>query len=113
MHEMSLAEGILQLVEAAAQREQARRVSAIVIEIGQLAAVEPDALRFCFEAVVHGTLAEGATLEIIDIPGTGWCPDCSHEMAMHEIHAACPHCGSYQVQARTGTEMRVKEIEIS
>jgi hydrogenase nickel incorporation protein HypA/HybF len=113
MHEMSLAEGILQLVEAAAQREQARRVSAIVIEIGQLAAVEPDALRFCFEAVVHGTLAEGARLEIIDIPGTGWCPDCNQETVLHELHAACPHCDSYQVQARTGTEMRVREIEIS
>ena len=113
MHEMSLAEGILQLVEETARREQAHRVGTVIIEIGQLSSVEPDALRFCFDAVAAGTLAQGAKLEIIDIAGAGWCPSCNQNVAMSEIYATCPHCGNYQLQAKAGMEMRVKAIEIT
>ena len=57
MHEMSLAEGVLQLVEETAMRENAQRVKLVVLEIGRLSSVEPEALRFCFEAVVDGKVA--------------------------------------------------------
>ena len=50
MHEMALAEGILQLVEETAHREHAREVKLVVVEIGQLSNVEPEALKFCFVA---------------------------------------------------------------
>lgn len=112
MHEMSLAEGVLQLVEETAQREGAQRVKLVVLEIGQLSSVEPEALRFCFEAVTHGSIAHGAALEIVAVPGRGWCMPCAATVTMTESFGACPQCGSYQVQPTGGTEMRVKEIEI-
>lgn len=112
MHEMSLAEGVLQLVEETARRENARRVKLVVLEIGTLSSVEPDAIRFCFEAVTHGSIAQGAALEIIAAQGVGWCMPCAATVPMTEIYGACPQCGSYQVQPTSGTEMRVKEIEI-
>ena len=112
MHEMSLAEGVLQLVEDTAQRERAQRVKLVVLEIGCLSSVEPEAMRFCFEAVTKGSVAEGAALEIIETPGEGCCIGCGETVAMVESYAACPLCGSYQVQPTGGTEMRVKEIEI-
>lgn len=112
MHEMSLAEGVLQLVEETAAREQAERVKLVVLEIGSLSSVEPEALRFCFEAVTHGSIAHGAALEIVNVPGTGWCLPCGESVPMQELYGACPKCGSYQVQPTGGTEMRVKEIEI-
>lgn len=112
MHEMSLAEGVLQLVEETAQRERAQRVKLVVLEIGRLSSVEPEALKFCFEAVTHGSLAQGAALEIINVPGAGWCMPCGETVPMAESFGACPKCGSYQVQPTEGTEMRVKEIEI-
>lgn len=112
MHEMSLAEGVLQLVEETAQREKAQRVKLVVLEIGQLSSVVPDALRFCFEAVTRDSIAQGATLEIIQTPGAGWCTPCGSTVAMRELYGECPKCGSYQVQPTEGTEMRVKEIEI-
>jgi hydrogenase nickel incorporation protein HypA/HybF len=62
MHEMSLAMGILQIVEEAAREQRFGRVRSVWLEIGDLAAVEADAMRFCFDAVSRGTLAEGATL---------------------------------------------------
>lgn len=113
MHEMSLAEGVLQLVEDTARREHASRVKLVVLEIGTLAAVEVEALRFCFDAVTRDSLAEGATLEIQSVPGAGWCLPCGETVPMAELYGACPRCGSYQVQPTTGTEMRVKEIEIA
>jgi len=112
MHEMSLAEGVLQLVEETARREGAQRVKLVVLEIGQLSSVEPEALRFCFEAVTHGSIAQGAALEVLAVPGSGWCLPCAATVPMTESFGACPRCGSYQVQPTGGTEMRVKEIEI-
>ncbi|MFN4324536.1 MAG: hydrogenase maturation nickel metallochaperone HypA [Azonexus sp.] len=112
MHEMSLAEGVLQIVEATARRENARRIKGVVLEIGRLSSVQPDALRFCFDAVARGSMADGAALEIIDVPGSGWCPQCMATVPMPERFGACPACGSHQLQPTGGTEMRVKEIEI-
>lgn len=112
MHEMSLAEGVLQIVEDAARAQGFSRVRAVRLEIGQLAAVECEALRFCFDAVVRDTVADGAALEIIDVPGAGWCMQCAETVPLPALYEPCPKCGSYQVQATAGTEMRVKDIEI-
>ncbi len=112
MHEMALAEGILQLVEETAQRERAQRVKLVVLEIGELSTVEADALRFCFDAVTKGSIANAAALEIVHVPGVGWCMECAATLPMQELFGACPQCGGYQMQATGGTEMRVKEIEI-
>lgn len=112
MHEMSLAEGIIDLVEDAARRENAGRVGLVVLEIGRLSSVEPEALRFCFDVVSKGGIADGAVLEIVDVPGVGWCMPCGATVAMNEFYGACPVCGSHQVQPTGGTEMRVREIAI-
>ncbi|MBL8421256.1 MAG: hydrogenase maturation nickel metallochaperone HypA [Dechloromonas sp.] len=112
MHEMALAEGVLQLVEETAMRESAQRVKLVVLEIGRLSSVEPEALRFCFDAVVNGSIAHGAVLEIVHVPGVGWCMSCGESVAMDEVFGACPRCGSYQLQPTGGADMRVREIEI-
>lgn len=112
MHEMSLAEEVLQLVETTARREHASRVKTVVLAIGRLSSVEPEALRFCFESVVRGSLAEGAVLEIIDVPGAGRCLDCGLDVTIQSLYDACPNCAGYRLKATGGTEMRVREIEI-
>lgn len=109
---MSLAEGVLQLVEDSARQQAFSRVNTVWLEIGQLAGVEIEAMRFCFDAVTRGSLAEGATLEIIATPGSGWCMQCEASIALTEVFGECPNCGSYQVQVTGGTEMRVKELEV-
>jgi len=112
MHEMSLAEGIIELVEDTARRENAARVSLVVLEIGQLSSVEPEALRFCFDVVTKGGIADGAALEIVAVPGAGWCMQCATTVPLGERWGDCPQCGSAQVQPTAGTEMRVREIGI-
>lgn len=113
MHEMSLAEGVLQLIEDAARAQQFNRVTTVWLEIGQLAGVEIEAMKFCFDAVTRGSLAEGAALEIVATPGSGWCMQCSESVPLAEVYGACPLCGSYQVTVAGGTEMRVKELEVA
>ena len=112
MHEMSLAEGVRGIVEDAARAQSFARVRAVVLEIGQLAAVEVDALRFCLDVVLRDTLAEGARIDVHSVPGTGWCMHCADTVAITQLYDACPRCGSHQVQATGGTEMRVKELEV-
>lgn len=112
MHEMSLAESVVQLVEAAAAGERAQRVSCVWVEIGQLSCVAPAALRFCFDAVARGGIAAGARLEIVEIAGAGRCEACAADFALSELPAMCPVCGSARVQPQRGTEMRVREIAV-
>jgi len=113
MHEMSLAEGVLQLIEEAARKDHFDKVSTVWLEIGQLSGVEPEAMTFCFDAVTRGSVAQGARLEIIALPGTGWCMACAKTVPMTEVFGECPQCGGYQLQVTGGTEMRVKELEVS
>ncbi len=112
MHEMSLAEGVIQVLEDSARSQQFERVKTVWLEIGRLSHVEVDAMRFCFDAVCRGTLAEGATLEIIEIPGQGWCHECNRTFEYQARYDPCPGCGSYQVQMVGGDQMRIKELEV-
>jgi hydrogenase nickel incorporation protein HypA/HybF len=112
MHEMSLAEGVLQLIEDASRQQRFSRCTTVWLEIGQLAGVEVEAMKFCFDAVTRNTLAENAHLEVVTTPGTGWCMSCAATVPMAESIGACPTCGGYQVQVTGGTEMRVKELEV-
>jgi len=112
MHEMSLAEGIRGIVEETAQAQGFTRVNAVVLEVGALSSVEVEALRFCFEVVMQGTLADGARLDIEAVPGAGWCMPCGKSVPIAALYDACPECGSYQVQATSGTEMRVKALDV-
>ena len=111
MHEMSLAESVVRIVEEVAQRERARRVRSVSVEIGRLAAVEPQALAFCLDAASRGTLAEGAEFRLIDVAGSGWCAGCARELPMTTSYDGCPGCGG-PLRLTRGNEMRVSDVEI-
>ncbi len=113
MHEMSLAEGVLQLIEDAARKQEFEKVTAVWLEIGQLSGVEVEAMSFCFDVVTRDSIADGARLEIIALPGTGWCMKCAMTVPMAEVFGECPQCGGHQMQVTGGTEMRVKELEVA
>ena len=112
MHEMSLTEGILRLLEEQAAAQSFRRVLTIWLEIGELSTVDPDALLFCFDALRPGTLAEGAKVEVIRMPGQAWCMDCDQTVPLAQRYDSCPKCGGDRLQVTGGDEMRVKELEV-
>jgi hydrogenase nickel incorporation protein HypA/HybF len=112
MHEMSLAEGILRIIEDQAAERGFDRVLRVRVEVGRLAGVEIEALRFSFDAVMNHSVAESAVLEIIETPGQGWCLDCSASVEIGALYDACPLCGGYRVQATGGMDMRVLDLEV-
>lgn len=112
MHEMSLAENVLQIIEEAARHQSFVRAKTVWLEIGQLACVEQESLRFCFDVVTRDSIAQQARLEIIEVPGSGWCQFCLHEVSMATLHDECPHCGSYGLKVLSGDALRVKELEV-
>lgn len=134
MHEMSLAEGVLGVVQDAARRsaqaaaslgDDDSRIDAgrlahdpcvvrvVRLEIGALAAVECEALRFAFDVVKRGSVAADAVLEIVNVPGSAWCMLCSTTVSIAARGEPCPRCGRFQLQVTDGEQMRVKELELA
>jgi hydrogenase nickel incorporation protein HypA/HybF len=66
VHELAVTQAI---VEAVLERAGEARVLRVVVEIGKLSAVLPDAVRFCFDVCTEDTAAAGAVLEIVELPG--------------------------------------------
>jgi hydrogenase nickel incorporation protein HypA/HybF len=93
MHEVSLIESVVALVEDEQRKQDFSRVRLIRLRVGALGHAEPDALRFCFDAVTRGTIADGARLEIEMVPGEGKCFDCGRVV-------------------QTGDELRLAELEV-
>jgi hydrogenase nickel incorporation protein HypA/HybF len=112
MHEMSLTESVVEIALEEARKAGATSIRRIVLDIGRLSSVEPEAMAFCFEAVSAGTAAAGAVLEICDVEGAGWCLDCGKTVPLSERFGACPDCGGYKVQMTAGDEMKIRELEV-
>jgi len=112
MHEMSLCESVLQVVEEEAQKQQFGKVKWLQLEIGALAGVEVEAMRFCFDAVSRNSILQGAALDIVQSPGQAWCMQCAASVEVNERYSPCPRCGSYQLQVTGGDEMRIKQLEV-
>jgi len=112
MHEMALAESILTTLQEQARRLDYARVRTVWLEIGPLASVEEQSLRFSFDVVVKGTLADGARLEIETNPAQAWCLPCCKSVVVAKRFDACPECGGHQLQMISGDELRIKELEV-
>lgn len=109
MHELGITQGI---VEVCAERAAGAKVDRVTLEIGQLSAIVPDAIRFCFDLCAQGTALDGARLEIIESPGRGRCRQCGEEFAMKDFLALCA-CGSIDVQCTGGEQLMIKEMELA
>jgi hydrogenase nickel incorporation protein HypA/HybF len=110
MHELSLAGGIVKLVEDAAARDRFTRVSQLRLEAGALAGVEVRALRFALDAVTPGTCLEGARIQIDETPASAWCLRCATSVTISARTDPCPECGGFQIQPTGGTELRVLDL---
>ena len=109
MHELSIAQSI---VEAVAERAGEAHVRRLTLVVARLSAVLPDALRFCFDLCAEGTVLAGAELNIVEPQGRGRCPDCGREQAMNSLFDICA-CGAVGLECVAGDELLIKEMEIA
>ena len=103
MHELSIAEGIIEIVERTANANHVRHVKTVRVSIGELAGVDIPSLEFAWQSVRKGGVAQNAELEIERPNGEAWCLQCQKNIPLHR-------CGGYQLAATGGTEMRVIDI---
>jgi hydrogenase nickel incorporation protein HypA/HybF len=109
MHELGITQNIVAIVAEHAKGLSVRRVT---LEIGQLSTIMADAIHFCFDICCQGTVLEGATLEIIEVPGRGKCQDCGAEMNLSQPFGSCECCRSVKLDIIQGQELKIKEMEV-
>jgi len=112
MHEMSLCESIINALEVQAKQQGFSHVKGVWLEIGALAAIDIDAMRFSFDVVAKNTLADQAALTIHTVSGQGLCRLCGAQSQLIHRYDACASCGEYNLQVTDGEQMKIKEIEV-
>ena len=112
MHELPATEGILNVALEAARQNNARRIIAIDLVIGELAGIVDDSVQFYFDILSKDTIAEGAQLVFQRTPATFRCRDCGNIFTSNERDFTCPHCGQISIDVVAGNEFRVESIEV-
>jgi len=113
MHEMSLCEGMRRVIEDQVRNHNVARVTRVRVEIGHFAGVEVNALHFAWDVVMRGSVADGAELVTLDLPGRALCYDCMKEVEIEDRLALCPDCGGGKLIPQGGDEMRIKDLEVT
>ncbi len=113
MHEMSLTEGVVRILEDQAVQHGFTKVKTVWLEIGELSQAVPDSMLFCFGIIAKGSsVAAEARLEIVRTPGRAYCLDCADTVAIASRIDPCPRCGGHNLAVTGGEDMRVKELEV-
>jgi hydrogenase nickel incorporation protein HypA/HybF len=108
MHELGI---VQQLVELAEERSSGATVARLVLEIGKLSMVMPDAVRFCFDLATAGTLLEGAELDIVEAAGLARCRACGGDVVLERPLGACA-CGGIDLEWQTGMQVKILSMEV-
>jgi len=111
MHELSVAESLMNITLEKAGAENADKVVSVTIVVGNLAGIVPDSLLYCFDTIKLGTIASEAILNIEEVKATADCIDCNKRIEIEQFDFACPDCGSVIIPTG-GQELFVKDIEI-
>jgi hydrogenase nickel incorporation protein HypA/HybF len=109
MHELSIAEAVVDIAVRHAAGRQVRRVE---LKVGHLRQVVPDALEFAFQLLSDGTVLEGAELVIEAVPARGRCRDCATAITMTAFPLQCWHCSGLNVEIVAGEELLVDALEL-
>ena len=110
MHEFSLAQNIVEIVEESIVANNVSNVEEIVLEIGTLAGVEIPALELALESLKPNSVLKDSTIQISILEAEAVCEDCSSLFVPTDAYTACPDCGSFRKKILTGTELKVKSI---
>jgi len=112
MHEMTIATQLIDFAIAAAEKENAEKITSVDVELGQLAGVMVEAFRFCFNSIKGSTPLKSANLVIHEIKGKGTCTDCKNEISLTSLSYLCPECGCFGVQIFQGQEIQIRSITV-
>lgn len=113
MHEITLCQRALEIIEQQASANSARRVTGVWLKVGAFSCVETEALTFCFDLVCRGSLAEGCTLHIEQQQAECWCESCQQYVTLLTQRVRrCPQCHSDRLQIVADDGMQIQRLEI-
>jgi len=112
MHELALAESIIEAVKIEAKKHGTTRVLSVAIKVGVLSDVVPDALQFGFEVLIKDTPLDGAVLKIELVSIKGNCKSCGRQFEVEEFLFVCPQCFGGDIEIIQGDELHITQIEI-
>lgn len=112
MHELSIAESILEAVRKELLNYSGARPVRVGLRIGKLAAIDVDSLSFCFAAVVRGTEWESLQLDAQVCAQRRTCNDCGKGFDVVDYNVCCPICGSNHTTSSGGDELDFDYLEV-
>ena len=112
MHEMSIAQSLIEIIREEMLKNNARVLRSVRLNIGQMTALVPDALSFCFEVITAATELEGTKLIMDIIPIIGFCQLCENEFEIRDYAFECPSCGSTKIEIISGQDLSIVEMEV-
>jgi hydrogenase nickel incorporation protein HypA/HybF len=112
MHEMSIAQSLVGILQEEMLKHGATTLRSVRLSIGELSAIVPESLSFCFEIIIQGTPLEGAKLLMDRIPLKGYCPRCAQSFDIKDHVFVCPTCTSTAIETIEGQELSVVEMEV-
>lgn len=112
MHEMSIAQSLIDILKEEMEKHCAKELKSVHLHIGELSAVVPDALSFCFRVLVEGTALAGAELIMKVVPLKGYCPRCRLEFEIKNYTFLCPFCGNTKIDTIGGRDLSIVEMEV-
>jgi hydrogenase nickel incorporation protein HypA/HybF len=112
MHEGALTDDLFDHVLIHAREANARHVMRVKVTIGALSDATAESIRFYWDSLAPGTIADGAALEFDHTPGTARCNNCGEEFNIAELYAACPKCGAFPVAVTGGDGVYLSSLEI-
>jgi len=111
VHEMSIAQSLLEIVLEESRRHCLEQVKTIRLQVGAMAAVVPESLTFCFDLLSRDTIASGAALEVETIPVVARCSECDILFEVEDHIFLCPKCGGPTLDLVSGRELSLTSIE--
>ncbi len=110
MHEFSLAQNIIEIVDDTLKQHGAHQAKEIELEIGTLSGVEISALEMALESLKPGTIIENTKVKLIITKAKAICRNCKNEYFPEDLFSPCPKCSGYGPEIISGKELLVKSI---
>lgn len=110
MHELAICQALIDQVTDVARRNNAGRVSEILLDVGPLSGVVAELLTNAFPIAAAGSVAEGARLTVASAPVRVWCRTCKAESAASINRLVCARCGDWRTELRSGDELLLRSV---
>ena len=114
MHEYSIVQSLLDIVETNAQKHGATKVNKVVVKIGVLSGVEPHLLQVALDTFKEKTICEEAELQMIIQPIVAKCKECGtiNEYEKNQIFFECKKCGGVELETLDGEDLILQSLEM-